>query len=175
VIIDTDGSGFHLTSAAEGIKWDFFGNGHAIQIAWTAKGSTNGWLAMPNSKGQITSARPLFSNLANQPTPPAAIGPNGLNALKLYDTNGDGVIDKNDYPYWSEMRVWIDSNHDGVAQPGELHTLDSIGIGSISLGYTLSPLTDKNGNQFRLKGSLNPDKTDKVDRVIYDVTLATAN
>jgi hypothetical protein len=117
----------------------------------------------------------LFSNLANQPTPPAAIGPNGLNALKLYDTNGDGVIDKNDYPYWSEMRVWIDSNHDGVAQPGELHTLDSIGIGSISLGYTLSPLTDKNGNQFRLKGSLNPDKTDKVDRVIYDVTLATAN
>lgn len=65
ILIDTDGSGFHLTSAAMGIKWDFYGNGHPVQIAWTAPGSTNGWLAMPQD-GQITSSRQLFSNVAAQ-------------------------------------------------------------------------------------------------------------
>jgi hypothetical protein len=46
IIVDTDGLGFHLTSAADGIVWDFFGDGHPIQIAWTQLGSTNGWLAL---------------------------------------------------------------------------------------------------------------------------------
>ncbi|HZD47951.1 MAG TPA: hypothetical protein VE178_04330 [Silvibacterium sp.] len=73
--------------------WDFYGDGKPFQIAWTAVGSTNGWLAMPDKNGQITSARQLFSNVANQ----AASGTdNGFNALAVYDTNGDGVVNKND-------------------------------------------------------------------------------
>jgi hypothetical protein len=37
--------------------------------------------------------------------------------------------------------------------------------------YTNSPYTDAFGNKFRYKGSLIPDSSDKVDRVIYDIIL----
>jgi hypothetical protein len=173
IIIDTDGKGFHLTSAAGGIRWDFYANHHPIQIAWTEAGSTNGWLALPNADGQITSARQLFSNVASQATG-ADSDLNGFRALATYDTNGDGVIDAKDNPWWGQLRVWIDTNHDGVSQPNELHTLPSLGITSIALAYTSSPKTDRFGNQYRLKGTLKGDQRDQVDRVIYDVTLVTA-
>src|SRR5215831_15407130 len=66
IIIDTDGSGFHLTSAADGVEFDFYGTGTPIQIAWTEKNSTNGWLALPRN-GQINNARDLFGNITPQP------------------------------------------------------------------------------------------------------------
>lgn len=96
IIIDTDGTGFHLTSAADGVKFDFYGNGTPIQIAWTAKGSKNGWLALPRN-GQITSARDLFGNLTAQDLTKSQ-SPNGFAALDIYDTtayggNNNGMID----------------------------------------------------------------------------------
>lgn len=173
IIIDTDGSGFHLTSAAGGVLFDFFGNGHPIQISWTAPTSTNGWLALDrNHNGLIDSAQELFGDITAQPTSPT---PNGFLALAVFDTpaqggNGDGVIDKND-AIWSQLLVWIDSNHDGISQASELHHVDDIGIHSISLKYVNSPFTDAFGNRFRYKGSLNPVKSDPVDRTIFDVFL----
>jgi len=97
LIIDTDGTWFNLTSAADGVKFDFYGTGTPIQIAWTAKGSTNGWLALPKN-GQITSARDLFGNLTAQPLTNSH-PPNGFAALAIYDTpayggNNNGVIDR---------------------------------------------------------------------------------
>jgi hypothetical protein len=96
IIIDTDGTGFHLTSTADGVKFDFYGTGTPIQIAWTAKGSANGWLALPRN-GQITSARDLFGNVTAQPLTNSQ-PPNGFAALAIYDTpayggNNNGVID----------------------------------------------------------------------------------
>jgi hypothetical protein len=171
IIIDTDGSGFHLTSAANGIKWDFFGDGHPFQIAWTAPNSTNGWLAIDlNGNGVIDSAKELFSNIAPQP---ASDNPNGFKALAVYDDNHDGVVNAKD-SVWQQLLVWIDTNHEGISQPNELHHLDDIGIHSISVNYTESLRTDAYGNQFKLKGHLNPDKGDNVNRVIYDVYLTTA-
>lgn len=156
IVIDTDGSGFQLTSAANGVMFDFYGTGTPIRIAWTAKGSTNGWLALPKH-GQITSARDLFGNITPQfltPSHPA----NGFAALGVYDLpshggNNNGVIDPGDAIFPS-LRVWIDANHDGIAQPTELHTLDDVGIARIPLQYAPSPLVDPYGNQFRFRGHL---------------------
>lgn len=175
IIIDTDGSGFHLTSAENGIKWDFYGDGHPIQIAWTALGATNGWLALDrNGNGRIDNAGELFGDVTQQPMKPGETSKdrNGFLALAVFDSNGDGVIDKSD-PIWPKLLLWIDSNHDGISQPGELHHLDDMGIRSIALAYRKTPITDSFGNQFRYKGHLNPDKGDDVDRVIYDVILTT--
>jgi len=173
IIIDTDGSGFHLTSAANGILFDFYGNGRPIQIAWTAEGSTNGWLALDrNGDGKIDSGLDLFGNITAQPP---SSGPNGFLALAVFDLpenggNGDGVIDIDD-AVWPKLLVWIDTNHDGVSEPEELHHLDDIGVHSISLAYVKTPFKDEYGNQFRYKGKLDPDRGDDVGRIIYDVFL----
>jgi len=172
IVIDTDGSGFRLTSASGGVYFDFYGNGHPIQIAWTAPGSANGWLALVRPGTTITSGQQLFGNIT--PQPPSS-DPNGFLALAVYDRpdrggNGDGLIDAAD-AVWPNLFVWIDANHDGIEQPKELRTLDSVGIHSISLHYTLSEYTDQYGNIFRYKGSLNPDQGGSVDPKIYDVIL----
>jgi hypothetical protein len=166
-VIDTDGSGFNLTDALGGVMFDFFGTGNPIQISWTAKGSTNGWLALDrNGNGVIDSAKELFGDITAQP---ASSDPNGFLALAVFDSNGDGVIDSRD-AIWPKLVVWIDTNHDGISQPNELHSLDSLGIHGIDLRYHMSPHTDPYGNQFRYKGTLNPVNPD-VNRVIYDVIL----
>jgi len=174
IVIDTDGTGFHLTSATYGVLFDFFGNGKPIQIAWTAEGSTNGWLALDrNGNGTIDSAEELFGNITAQPP---SSDPNGFLALAVFDLpenggNGDGVIDSRD-AIWPKLLVWIDANHDGISQADELHNLDDLGIQSIALDYVRTPFKDEFGNKFRYKGRLNPDRGDKVNRIIYDVFLS---
>lgn len=173
IIIDTDGSGFHLTSAPNGVLFDFYGTGHPVQMSWTEKGSTNGWLALDrNGNGVIDGAKELFGNITPQPS---SSDPNGFRALAVFDEpenggNGDGVIDAQD-AVWPKLLVWIDANHDGISEPGELHHLDEMGIHSIDLRYGESRYTDAFGNQFRYKGRLNPDKGGSVNRKIYDVIL----
>ena len=177
IVIDSDGSGFHLTSATDGVRFDIKADGKPIQIAWTAAGSRNAWLALPDSDGTVTSGKQLFGNVTPQPTSPE---PNGFLALAVYDQpdkggNGDGVIDWKD-AIWPKLRLWIDSNHDGVAQTRELHTLPSLGVTSLGLTYRESKFEDQYGNEFRYKGKVNPDgqpPDDHVGRVMYDVFLST--
>lgn len=158
--------------------FDMSGNRKPIRIAWTATGSRNGWLALDrNGNGKIDSGKELFGNFTEQPS---SADPNGFLALAVFDQpanggNGDGVIDSRD-AVWNKLRIWIDSNHDGISQPSELYTLPSLGIGSLSLRYTESRFTDQFGNQFRYKGKVNPNGNpngDRINRVIYDVFLVT--
>ena len=175
IVIDTDGSGFHLTSALSGVKFDIFGDGNLTQIAWTAKGSTNGWLALDrDGNGVIDSGKELFGNIT--PQPPSS-NPNGFLALAVFDDpqnggNGDGVIDSHD-AVWSSLMVWIDANHDGISQPDELHHLDEFGIRSIGLMYRESRWIDQYGNEFRYRGWLDPTRKEELDHTIYDVFLTT--
>lgn len=174
IIIDTDGSGFHLTSVDNGVKFDFLGTGQPIQIPWTAPGSTNGWLALDDGSGTITSAKQLFSNVAAQPANPSdPNAPDGFNDLSQYDVNHDGVINSED-PVWPKLLIWIDSNHDGISQPNELHHLSEFGITGIDVKYSVSPMTDQYGNKFHLKGHLSSAPGDHTPRVIYDVYLTQA-
>ena len=164
IIIDTDGSGFHLTSAAAGVPFNFYGTG-AIQISWTESGSTNAFLVLPQD-GQVKDGTELFGNLTPQPS---SSDPNGFLALAVYDINGDGVIDAKDL-IWTQLRLWLDANHDGISQPQELHTLDEMGIQSISLRYEVDKWTDHNGNQFRYRARIRDVST---DHWAYDVILTT--
>ena len=109
----------------------------------------------------------LFGNITPQPT---SAHPNGFLALAQYDANGDGVIDASD-PVYSQLRLWIDANHDGISQPEELHTLAEMGVYSISLGYALSMRTDEFGNVFRYKAKVNAGQSGASDvgKKAYDV------
>ncbi len=154
ILIDTNGEGFRLTSVRDGVKFDFFGTGTPIQIAWTAPGSKNGWLALPEADGSIRSARDLFGNITAQPIV-SDHERNGFAALSIWDSpsvggNGNGEIDQHD-AVWGKLRVWIDDNHNGVAEANELHTLDEFGIASIDLKYRIHRYVDQYGNEFRYK------------------------
>jgi len=74
----------------------------------------------------------------------------GFRALALYDDpanggNHDGVIDQKD-SIFSSLRVWVDKNHNGITDPGELLTMQQAGIQSISIHYNDSHWTDAYGN-----------------------------
>jgi hypothetical protein len=159
--------------------FDIAGTGTPIKLSWTAPGSTNAFLALPGPDGRVTNGRQLFGNFTPQPTSPT---PNGFEALAVYDLpanggNGDGVIDVHDRIFAS-LRLWVDANHDGIAQPDELFTLPSKGVYSISLHYHLSSYLDKYGNAFRFWSKVNPvgpsDMDSEVGPKAYDVFLVAA-
>lgn len=180
IIVDTTGKGFHLTSADAGVWFDITGDGRPIRLAWTAADSGNAFLALDrNHNGKIDNGKELFGNFTDQPKSDNA---NGFLALAEFDKpenggNGDGIIDKRDAVF-SRLLLWIDVNHDGISQPGELHSLPELGVFSISLHYRDDRhLRDRYGNWFRYQAALNPDPTDgesRDGRVTYDVFFQLA-
>lgn len=61
IILDLSGKGFFLTSADNGVKFDISGTGHPVQIAWTAPGADNAFLALDrNGNGIIDNGTELF-------------------------------------------------------------------------------------------------------------------
>ena len=104
--------------------------------------------------------------------------PTGTLALAEFDKpenggNGDGIIDWRDAVY-PKLLLWIDANHDGVSQPEELHSLQELGVYSISLSYHEERYTDQFKNWFRYRGALNANPLDGKStdgRWTYDVFL----
>jgi hypothetical protein len=180
IIVDTRGQGFRLTSASQGVRFDIRADGHPLQIAWTAAGSGNGFLALDrNHNGSIDDGSELFGNFTQQPK---SATPNGFLALSEFDKpenggNGDGIIDEHDAVF-SHLVIWIDENYDGISQPSELHTLPEMGTYSLSLQYKESRRADKFGNLFRYRAKVNPGPNDGASdagRWAVDVFLTTTS
>jgi len=169
VLIDLKGDGFKLTGPAEGVQFDFFLNG-PVQISWTPPDADEGWLVLPPKDGKIENGAEMFGNLTPQPSSP---DPNGFNALAVYDDpsnggNNNGIIDPGD-AIFSKLRIWRDSNHNGISEPWELIDLQNVGIKSISLSYIESGYIDRFGNRFRYRARVVSNGG--VDKWAYDVIL----
>jgi len=170
IIIDLNGEGFHLTNAQNGVSFDISGTSYPVNIAWTAQGADNGFLALPGPDGLVHGGKQLFGNFTPQPSSDT---PNGFAALAIYDTvdhggNGDGIIDSHDAVFAS-LRIWIDANHDGISQANELYTLPALHVKSISLDYRDSSRRDEYGNLFRYRARVYGDESTDLGRTAYDV------
>ena len=165
IAIDIAQQGFSFTNVNDSnVFFNVNGDGWKHQISWITPGE--GLLAYdPNGTGNVTDASQISFT---QYLPGAQTD---LAGLAAFDSNHDGILNKNDAA-WSKFGIWMDTNQNGIVDPGEFKTLDQMGVASISLASD-NNFSVVNGDT--VHGVATVTMTDGTTRNAADVTLAYSN
>jgi len=185
--LDLDGDGVETIGADAGVVFDFDGDGLKTGTGWVK--SDDGFLVLDrNGNGSIDNGGELFGVDTIKNNGQKAV--NGFDALSDLNSNGNNVFDAQDAEYDS-VRIWRDTNQDGIAQSHELKSLAQYDITSISLesvdvnqGSNGNVITatgtyvrgdgssgDVNGNQSQaanLELAVNPFYREYLDKIALD-------
>ena len=144
LVFDLGGDGITTVSLEESNAFfDLDNNGFAEKTSWV--GAKEGLLAYDkNGDGIINGGNELFGDRTLMKDG-KTLASSGFSALAEYDDNKDGKIDSNDAIY-TLLRIWQDSDGDGIASAGELRRLVDLGIVSIGLSYSNTGVTDGANN-----------------------------
>jgi hypothetical protein len=171
ILISVSGKKFDLTDAAGGVDFDIDNDAALERTSWTTAASDDAFLVLDrNANNTIDNGSELFGDVTPQPASPTK---NGFLALAEYDKvanggNADGRIDSHD-AIFSSLRLWQDTNHNGISEAGELHTLTSLDVTGIDLKYHTSGKHDKFGNRYRYQSKVFSVKHSGVGKKAYDV------
>nr|WP_246728920.1 S8 family serine peptidase [Methylosinus sp. RM1] len=139
LVLDLNGDGITLSDwVSQTVLFNVLGDGRLHQMGWAVGG--DGILALDlNGNGVIDNITETISAqfdwvsfndsldaLASLAQPGAAAFSRATSDINWRTGNS----------YFDDLRVWVDANEDGVTDPGELKTLDELGITSISLQGT---------------------------------------
>lgn len=160
-----------MNPPSDGVWFDILG-GNApisyvpIRISWPTPASleANYFLTLPKQSAMVLGIDELFGNNTRGPASSESFAENGFEALRKYDgriTDGryddqlrDGLIDAKD-PVFADLRLWRDGNANGVAEFGELFTLDALSVSAIDLKYDPEFIeTDSYGNVIKTKSAV---------------------
>jgi hypothetical protein len=176
VILDLDSDGFHLGGLADAVEFDLDANGTKDRVTWTRADQLDAFLCLDwNQNGLVDDGAELFGN--HTPLASGETRENGYEALLELDDpalggDGNGIIDPGDQAF-GDLCAWIDADHDGVSGPGELWSLEEVGVVGLDPQYVTQRRFDRHGNLFRYRSTAWREVPGAGSRVIqtYDVFL----
>ena len=113
-----------LVDRAASVRFDLDGSGRQLEWPWLTNAAA--WLVFdPQNSGKITSAIQMFGSRSF-----LLFCADGYEALALLDDNRDGVISG---PELTALALWRDENSNGISDPGEVRSVASYGITSLSI------------------------------------------
>lgn len=163
LVVDFKGEGVKFTSTRE-TPFNF-GSGFEPTY-WIENGGDVGFLAIDkNNNRRIDNIDELFGDKTEKALKSKFA--NGFEALKVYDTNKNGKIDKKDASF-GKLRIWFDRNKNGQTENGELVRLGVLSIKAIDLAYKDElEFVDANGNLSKERSRVLLKTGDYI--AIYDV------
>jgi VCBS repeat-containing protein len=159
IVLDLDGDGIHTVSLKNSRgTFDLLNSAEAIRSGWIEAG--DGFLALDaNGNGIIDNRSELFGGDFGE----------GFALLGSLDTNLDGQVNQSDARF-AELRIWQDRNANHRTDEGELASLATHGIVSLSTRYAIVP-EEQNGNWLIERAHATRADGSRID--MADVYLAT--
>ncbi len=163
LLLDLSGKGVGLTGIEDGVLFDVDHSGSLRRTGWADR--QTGMLVHDDGSGQVSNISQLFSEYYGGNAGTAGASgetpfKDGFAALASVDANADGVINAED-AIWAQLKVWVDGNHDGRADTGELKALQEHGISQIKFAERQVLNEVRLGNQVTARGAFTINGADR--------------
>ena len=150
------GQRFDISTAEDGVPFDLVGDGKKSPMAWPVDVENVGFLYYDEPVYGHT-GKNLFGNINGRENGFKQLGAmcddSQVNKVNSPDSRiigpPDGFINKEDHGCWKHLGVWRDLNRNGLKDPGELKTLDELGIETLEFTYTANQRQEGDGNQIQ--------------------------